>query len=42
MKTCGSEGIVPPFLNSALYGDEWSAPGPGRFTPMERVPVPFG
>jgi len=26
------------FLTSALNGDEWSASGPGRFTPGERTP----
>jgi hypothetical protein len=26
------------FLTSALVGGEWSASGPGRFTPGERVP----
>jgi hypothetical protein len=29
----GSEGIVPPFLTSALDGGEWSTSRPGRFTP---------
>jgi hypothetical protein len=32
MKTWGSGGIAPPFLTSALDGDEWSASRPGRFT----------
>jgi hypothetical protein len=29
----GSGGIAPPFLTSALYGGEWSASRPNRFTP---------
>jgi hypothetical protein len=37
MKTWGSGGIAPPFLNLTLDGDEWSASRPGRFTPGERV-----
>jgi hypothetical protein len=34
----GSGGILPPFLTSALDGDEWSASRPGRFTLGERAP----
>jgi hypothetical protein len=26
------------FLTSAVYGGEWSASRPGRFTPRERAP----
>jgi hypothetical protein len=33
-----SGGVGRPFLTSALDGDEWSASGPGRFTPGERTP----
>jgi hypothetical protein len=33
----GSEGIAPPLLASALKGCEWSASGPGCFTPWERA-----
>jgi hypothetical protein len=29
-------------LTSALDGGEWSASGPGRFTPSERTPVHIG
>jgi hypothetical protein len=29
------------FLTSALVGGEWSASRPGRFTPVERAPVPI-
>jgi hypothetical protein len=29
--------MAPPFLTSALGGDEWSASRPGRFTPGERT-----
>jgi hypothetical protein len=39
MKTCGSTGIVPLFLNSALEECAWSASGPGSFTPGETAPV---
>jgi hypothetical protein len=34
----GSGGIAPPFLTSAIDGGEWSAPRPGRFTPVEVAP----
>jgi hypothetical protein len=34
----GSEDIAPPFLASTLYGGEWSATRPCRFTPGERAP----
>jgi hypothetical protein len=37
MKTWGSGCINPPFLNSTLLGDEWSASRSGRFAPRERV-----
>jgi hypothetical protein len=30
--------VAPPFLISKLDGDEWSASGPGRFTPGEISP----
>jgi hypothetical protein len=40
MKTCVSGGIAPPFLISALDGDEWSALRPCRFTPGETAPFP--
>jgi hypothetical protein len=33
---CGSGGIAPPFLTSALDEDEWSAPRPDRFVPRGR------
>jgi hypothetical protein len=39
---CGSGGIAPPFLTSALGGGDWSAPCCGRFTPGERAPVSAG
>jgi hypothetical protein len=29
MRKCGSGGIAPPFLTSALGGGEWSASRPG-------------
>jgi hypothetical protein len=29
----GSGGMAPPFWTLALYGDEWSASSPYRFTP---------
>jgi hypothetical protein len=38
MKTCGSGGVAPPFLTSALDGGEWSASRHGHFTPGERAP----
>jgi hypothetical protein len=39
MKTCGENGIIDPaFLTSALYGGEWSASRPGRFTPGKNFP----
>jgi hypothetical protein len=34
---CG--GISPPFITSALDGDEWPASCPGRFIPGERPPA---
>jgi hypothetical protein len=34
---CGSGGIVPPFSTSTPEGGEWSASGPGRFTPGVRA-----
>jgi hypothetical protein len=34
----GSGGIAPPFLTSALDGDEWSTSLTGRFSPKERDP----
>jgi hypothetical protein len=34
----GSGGIAPPFLTSALDGDEWLALRSGRFTPGEKAP----
>jgi hypothetical protein len=38
MKTYGgSGGIGPPFLTSELYGGEWSASSPDRFTPGDRA-----
>jgi hypothetical protein len=37
----GSWSIAPPFLTSALDGDEWSASCPCRFTPGERAPGTF-
>jgi hypothetical protein len=33
----GGRGIAPPFLTSALDGDEWSASCTGRFTTDERA-----
>jgi hypothetical protein len=33
----GSEGIVPPFLTSALDKGKWSASSLGRYTPVERA-----
>jgi hypothetical protein len=38
MKTCGSVGMTPPFLTSAVDEGEWSDSRPGRFTPEERTP----
>jgi hypothetical protein len=35
---CGSGGIFPLFLISALAAYEWSASRSGRFTPGERAP----
>jgi hypothetical protein len=41
MKTYGGlEVPLPAFLNSALYGGEWSASRPGRFTPPPREIIP--
>jgi hypothetical protein len=37
-----SGGKAPPFLTSALDGGEWSASGPGHFTPGETPQVPTG
>jgi hypothetical protein len=34
----GGGGIAPPFLTSALDGDEWSASHNGSLTPRETVP----
>jgi hypothetical protein len=34
----GSGGIAPPFLTSTLVEGEWSASGPGRFTPGKGAP----
>jgi hypothetical protein len=34
----GSGDIAPPFLTSALDGDEWSASRPGCYTPGEVAP----
>jgi hypothetical protein len=39
---CGSGGIVPPFLTSAIDVGEWSASRSGRFTPWKRTPIPIG
>jgi hypothetical protein len=33
----GSLSIAPPFLISACFGGDWSAPRPGRFTPGQRA-----
>jgi hypothetical protein len=33
----GSGGVAPPFLTSALVGDEWSDLRPSHFTPGERA-----
>jgi hypothetical protein len=30
-------GIAPAFLTLTLDGGEWSASGPGRFNPRERI-----
>jgi hypothetical protein len=38
---CGSGGIAPPILTSALDGGEWLASRPGRFTLKEGPPVPI-
>jgi hypothetical protein len=38
----GSGGIASSFLTLALDGSECSASRPGRFTPVERSPVPIG
>jgi hypothetical protein len=37
----GSGGIAPPFLTTALDGNEWLASCPGRFIPGQRFPVPI-
>jgi hypothetical protein len=34
MKTCGSGGTAPHFLNSALDGGEWLASRPCRLIPV--------
>jgi hypothetical protein len=34
----GVDAQIHIFLTSALVADEWSASGPGRFTPRERAP----
>jgi hypothetical protein len=34
----GSRGINLTSLNTELYGDEWSASLPGRFTSQNRLP----
>jgi hypothetical protein len=34
----GSGGIAPPFVTSALDGDEWSASGCNRYIPGENAP----
>jgi hypothetical protein len=34
----GVEVQLHAFLSSVLYGGEWSASRPGRFTPRERAP----
>jgi hypothetical protein len=31
-------GIAPPFLTTAVYGGEWIASHPDRFTPPDGVP----
>jgi hypothetical protein len=41
MKTWGSGGIAPPFLNSVLDGGEGSASRPGRLTPREIAAVTY-
>jgi hypothetical protein len=39
MKAYGEmDAYIHVFLNSALVGGEWSASGPGRFTPGETAP----
>jgi hypothetical protein len=39
MKTYGGVGVqIHIFLTSALFGGEWSASRPGRFTPSETAP----
>jgi hypothetical protein len=39
MKAYGGVDVyIHIFLTSALGGGEWSASGPGRFTPEERAP----
>jgi hypothetical protein len=40
MKTCEERNINPPFLTSALDGDEWLVSRPGRFIPGEKPAVP--
>jgi hypothetical protein len=35
IRTTPRRGIFPSFLNSVLYGGEWSASGPCRVTPGE-------
>jgi hypothetical protein len=34
----GADVYIHVFLTSALFGGEWSALRPGRFTPEERAP----
>jgi hypothetical protein len=38
----GIGGTAPPFLTSALDGDEWSASRPCIVTPWDRAPFPIG
>jgi hypothetical protein len=40
MKTYWGKGIMaPPFIILVLYGGEWSAAHPYRFTPEETAPA---
>jgi hypothetical protein len=34
----GNGSIAPPFINSALHRDQWSASSSGRFIPGENAP----